>query len=139
MMDHADMPRQGDLDGRGNLSRRALNEFIAWFLKLCLDQVSFMSGLFALDTLVERLKLYVARRDLKLEAFALLEQTLQRGELPRGDADRVTGLKERTARDLLAALVSDGILGSDTPKGPVSLRFPLDAIEVLFPSLFPET
>jgi Fic family protein len=24
MMDHADMPRQGDLDGRGNLSRRAL-------------------------------------------------------------------------------------------------------------------
>ena len=24
MMDHADMPRQGDLDGRGNLSHRAL-------------------------------------------------------------------------------------------------------------------
>jgi Fic family protein len=139
MMDHADMPRQGDLDGRGNLSRRALNEFILWFLTLCLDQVTFMSGLFALDTLVERLKLYVARRGLKPEAFALLEQTLQRGELPRGDADRVTGLKERTARDLLAALVSDGILGSDSPKGPVSLRFPLDAVEVLFPSLFPES
>src|SRR5208337_4016643 len=44
MMDHADMRRQGDLDGRGNLSRRTLNEFIAWFLKLCLDQVSFMSS-----------------------------------------------------------------------------------------------
>lgn len=139
MMDHADMPRQGDLDGRGNLSRRALDEFIVWFLKVCLDQVTFMTGLFALDTLVERLRLYVARRDLKPEAFALLEQTLQRGELPRGDADRVTGLRERTARDLLGSLVSDGILGSETPKGPVSLRFPLDAIEILFPSLFPET
>jgi hypothetical protein len=34
--------------------------------------------------------------------------------------------------------VSDGILGSDTPKGPTSLRFPVDAIEILFPSLFPE-
>ena len=45
----------------------------------------------------------------------------------------------RTARDLLSALVSDGILGSDSPKGPVSLRFPLDAVEVLFPSLFPES
>jgi Fic family protein len=139
MMDHADMPRQGDLDGRGNLSRRALEEFIIWFLKVCLDQVTFTTGLFGLDTIVERLKLYVTRRDLKHEAFLLLEQTLQRGELPRGEADRVTGLRERTARDLLASLVSDGILGSDTPKGPVSLRFPLDAIEILFPSLFPET
>lgn len=92
-----------------------------------------------LDTLVERLRTYVARRGLNPEAFVLLEQTLQRGKLPRGDADRVTGLRERSARDLLRDLVSDGILGSDSPKGPVSLRFPLDAIEILFPSLFPET
>ena len=139
MMDHADMPRQGDLDGRGNLSRRALSEFTAWFLKVCHDQVTFMSGLFALDTLVDRLKVYVARRELKGEAFRILEQVLQRGELPRGEAGRVSGLGERTARDLLAALVRDGILGSGTPKGPVSLSFPLDAVEILFPSLFPET
>jgi Fic family protein len=139
MMDHADMPRQGDLDGRGNLSRRALEEFIVWFLKVCLGQISFMTGLFALDTLIDRLRIYVTRRDLKPEAFILLEQILQRGELPRGEADRVTGLRERTARDLLSSLVSGGILGSDTPKSPVSLRFPLDAIEILFPSLFPAT
>lgn len=139
MMNHADMHRQGDLDGRGNLSRRALADFTAWFLKVCLDQVSFMSGLFALDTLVGRLRVYVERRGLKPESFGLLEQVLQRGEVPRGDVPRITGLKERTARDLLAALVADGILGSDTPKGPVSLRFPLQAIELLFPSLFPET
>jgi len=139
MMDHADMPRQGDLDGRGNLSRRALAEFTVWFLKVCLDQVTFMSGLFALDTLVDRMKLYVDRRALKPGAFAILEQVLQRGELPRGEAGRVSSLGERTARDLLATLVRDGILGSETPKGPVSLRFPLDAIELLFPTLFPET
>ncbi|MEY2853178.1 MAG: hypothetical protein RL030_310 [Pseudomonadota bacterium] len=138
MMDHADMPRQGDLDGRGNLSQRALSEFTAWFLKVCLDQVMFMTDLFALDTLVARLKLYVARRELKPEAFTVLEQVLQRGELPRGEASRVTGLKERSARDLLAVLLADGILGSGTPKGPVSLRFPLDTAELLFPRLFPE-
>lgn len=138
MMDHADQPRQGDLDGRGNLSRRALGEFTAWFLEVCLDQVTFMSGLFALDTLVDRLRIYVTRRELTREAFDLLAQVLQRGELPRGEASRVTGLKERTARDLLAALVASGIIGSDTPKGPVSLRFPLHAVDILFPSLFPE-
>ena len=139
MMDHADMPRQGDLDGRGNLSRRALSKFTAWFLKVCLDQVSFMGALFALDTLVDRLRIYVARRELKPQAFGILEQVLQRGELPRGEASRASGLGERTARDLLATLVSDGIVGSDTPKGAVSLRFPLDAVEILFPNLFPET
>jgi Fic family protein len=133
MTDHADMPRQGDLDGRGNLSRRALEEFIVWFLQVVVDQATFMTDLFALDTLVDRLRLYVACGDLKPAAFALLEQTLQRGELPRGNADRVTGLRERTASDLLGSLMSYGILGSDTPKGPVSLRFPLDAIEISVP------
>ena len=139
MMDYADSPRRGDLDGRGNLSRRVLGEFTAWFLRVCLDQVTFMDGLFALDTLVDRLRVYVGRRNLKPEALRLLEQTLQRGELPRGEAGLVTGRRERTARDLLAALVTDGIIGSHTPKGPVSLRFPLDAVEILFPGLFPET
>lgn len=139
MMDHADMPRQGDLDGRGNLSRRALADFTAWFLRVCLDQVTFMGGLFALDALAGRLRLYVGRRGLKPRAFDLLEQVLQRGEVPRGDAARITGLRERGARTLLASLVEDGIVASDTPKGPVSLRFPLHAAEVLFPGLFPET
>ena len=101
--------------------------------------MTFMSGLFALDTLVERLKVYVARREFKPGAFAILEQVLQRGELPRGEAARVTGLRERSARDLLASLVADGILASDTPKGHVALSFPLATAEILFPNLFPET
>jgi hypothetical protein len=58
--------------------------------------------------------------------------------VPRGDAARNTGLRERSARDLMATLLADGMLSSDTPKGPVSSRFPLHAIELLFPSLFPE-
>jgi Fic family protein len=139
MMDHADMPRQGDLDGRGNLSRRALGDFTVWFLEVCLDQVTFMTGLFALDTLMERLHRYVDRRGWRAEAWPLLERALQQGEVARGDAARITGLKERSARDLLAILIADGILGSDTPKGPVSLRFPQPVVELLFPGLFTES
>jgi len=61
---------------------------------------------------------------------------LQRGELARGEAARVTGLKERSARNLLGLLVADGVLGSESPKGPVSLRFRLEVLEILFPNLF---
>lgn len=139
MLDHADTPRQGDLDGRGNLSERALIEFITWFLRVCLDQVAFMRDLFDFDRLAGRLKGYVERRELRPEAFHILERVLLQGETPRGEAARITGLKERSARQVLSGLVERGILGSATPKGPVSLRFPADTLDPLFPRLFAET
>ncbi len=94
MMDYADSPLQGDLDGRGNLSRRALSDFIAWFLKVCLDQVTFMDGLFELDSLVERLKIYAERRGFRPEALYILEEALQRGGFAArggGPGQRVEG------------------------------------------------
>ncbi len=140
MMDHADMPRQGDLDGRGNLSQSALTEFILWFLRVCLDQVTFMSGLFEIDTLMRRLRTYVERNDkLKPEAARLLEEALIRGEFDRGEVSRIAGLPERTARRLLNDVIATGLLASNTPKGAVSLRFPIDVLEILFPRLFAET
>ncbi|PBC20119.1 MULTISPECIES: Fic family protein [unclassified Mesorhizobium] len=139
MMDHADMPRQGDRDGRGNLSERALGDFILWFLRVCVDQVGFMSSLFDLNQLARRLQRFVQRHDVKPEAFRLLEEALLRGEFDRGEASRITGLPERTARRVFADILGLGLLASDTPKGPVSLRFPADTLDELFPKLFPET
>lgn len=139
MLDYADTPRQGDLDGRGNLSLRALNEFVLWFLRVCLDQVKFMSGLFEIEALAKRLRSYVERSDtLKPEAARLLEEALIRGEFERGEIARITGLPERTARRVLKDVVDMGLLASETPKGAVSLRFPADALDVLFPRLFAE-
>jgi Fic family protein len=140
MMDYADIPRQGDLDGRGNLSERAFKEFTLWFLEVCLDQVTFMSSLFEIDTLARRLRTYVDRSEnLKPEAARLLEEALIRGEFERGEITRITGLPERTARRVLNDLITLGLLDSETPKSAVSLRFPIEALDVLFPKLFPET
>ncbi len=138
MMDHADMPRQGDLDGRGNLSLHALTDFIVWFLRVCIDQVTFMSSLFELEGLSHRLARHVDRSGLKPEAAQLLYEALYRGSFQRGDARRVTGLPERSASRLLNEVIAAGLLASETPKGPVSLRFPSDALDTLFPRLFPE-
>jgi Fic family protein len=140
MMDHADTPRQGDLDGRGNLSQRALVEFSLWFLRVCLDQIAFMSSLFEFEALAGRLRTYVQRSErLKPEAVRLLEEALIRGEFERGEVPRITGLPERTARRVFNEVISLGLLASETPKGPVSLRFPADTLDTLFPRLFPET
>jgi Fic family protein len=138
MMDVADTPRQGDLDGRGNLSERALIDFVTWFLRVALDQVTFMSELFDLDNLAIRLRNLVARHErLKPQGAVLLEQTLVRGEIERGEASRITGLPVRTAQRLLNDLADEGLLASATPKGPVSLRFPAHALDALFPRLYP--
>lgn len=140
MMDRADAPREGDLDGRGNLSRAALIDFSRWFLEVALDQVNFMASLFDIRTLAERLRLLVERSEtLKGETAALLEATLTFGEIERGAAPRITGLPERTARRVLNDAVEAGLLASVSPKGPVSLRFPEGVLDVLFPRLYPET
>ncbi len=137
MMDLADTPRENDLDGRGNLSQRALTEFVLWFLRVCLDQVRFMSGRFELNALARRLRAFAENDDrLKPEAATLLEEAAVRGEFDRGAASRITGLPERTARRILNDTTSAGLLGSETPKGPVSLRFPPAESEALFPRLF---
>jgi Fic family protein len=140
MMDRADSAREGDLDGRGNLSQKALQEFVLWFLRVCLDQTTFMSGLFDLDRLAERFKTYVLRSpDLKPEAVALLQEALIRGQFERGEVGRITGLPERTARRALNDVLQAGLLASETPKGAVSLRIPSEALEDLFPRLYPRT
>ncbi len=139
MMDLADTPRESDLDGRGNLSQRALIEFVTWFLRVAVDQVVFMSDLFDINTLADRLREFVAKsQTLKPESARLLEEALIRGELERGEAPRITGLPERSARRILNDTVSEGLLASTTPKGAVSLRVPAHSVEILFPKLYSE-
>ena len=99
-----------------------------------------MTELFDLDNLDARLTRHVERGDrLKPEAARLLREALVRGRIERGEASRITGLPERTARRVLGEVIDAGLLASTTPKGPVSLRFPVDALESLFPRLYPET
>lgn len=137
----ADEPRRGALDGRGNLSDAGLAAFCVFFLKTAIDQVKFMAGLLELDVLLGRLSSYVelraARGELDVEAKHLLQEALMRGEVPRGEASRITGLGERTARHLLGQLIAENLLWSKTPKGPLRLGFPPSAVPYYFPRLYP--
>jgi Fic family protein len=139
MLAMADSPRHGDRDGRGNLSLEALQAFTLWFLRVALDQVEFMTGLFDLDNLAARLR-RVVETDLQLDprGATILQAVLARGELPRGEAASLIGLGDRTGRAILSELTGRGLLASDTPKGSVRLAFPPDYVDQLFPRLFYE-
>ena len=137
MMDAADAPRADDLDGRGNLSLAALVDFTQWFSEVMLDQISFMSAQLELESIEARLVSYV-ERDLRLPstASAIARDALLRGEVARGEAARITGLRDRASREVLRQLTGAGLLASATPKGPVSLRISVEAAGALFPRLF---
>ncbi|MDM8539405.1 Fic family protein, partial [Desulfobacterales bacterium HSG17] len=143
---YADSGRQGSFDGRGCLSQKGLNAFCIFFLKICLDQIEFMGSLFEFEGIIDRLKGYIALRhekmlpgksSLKNESFYLLKEAFLCGKFNRGEAERLTGLPKRTARNVLKNLIDDDLLQSHTPKGPVYLNIPSHAASFLFPGLFP--
>jgi Fic family protein len=137
----ADSQRWNDLDGRGNLSAKALQKFCEFFLETCIDQVEFMQSLLELGELLRRIERYVesevlAKR-LPKGSFALLREALIFDEFERGRAAAITGYQERQARTVLKALVDAKLLVSDQPKGKVYLGFPIDVVEHWFPKLSP--
>jgi Fic family protein len=139
----ADQPRQGDLDGRGNLSEKALIAFARYFLETCLDQVTFMSGLLQLKDLRGRMRAYLKLlaendADIRVEAEPALYHVFLAGAVKRGEFKQMTGLGARVADKVIAAMLKRGLLASGTPKGPVSIGLPLDALAFYFPRLYPE-
>jgi len=138
----ADRPRQGDLDGRGNLSNKGLLDFCAFFLSTALDQISFMSDLLAFDDLQKRIDGYVQRQvtlgKLHPTSSYLLQEAFLRGEIQRGEAARITGLSTRGAHDIFKKLLKNGLLVSRSERGPLRLAFPAKAVGYYFPRLYPE-
>lgn len=135
----ADQPRMGDLDGRGNLSEKRLAEFCEYAMQTAIDQATFMTRMFSLDKFKFRVENYFrkVRFDLKPESAHLFIHAFSNGEIERMEASRITGLPERTARDVLSTLVLEGFLVSDSPRGKIRVGFPMHALGSLLPNLYP--
>lgn len=141
----ADAPRQGDLDGRGNLSEKALVAWVDYVFDLCMDQVKFMGTMLDLSSMEGRIAACLAfeqhtqksgvRAEMLRPLYYLFATA---GELDRGQFKAMTGLAPRTAGTALAALLKRGLLHSDTPEGRVRFGLPLHALRFYFPALWPE-
>lgn len=141
LLANCDQTRRDDLDGRGTLSEEALFEFTRFFLQICIDQVQFMESLIEPERLQTRILLWAdeeVRMDhLPAKSGSVLEAVLYRGELPRGEVERVVGTGDRQARRIVSALVAAGVLVSDTVRTPLRLAFPAALAGRWMPGLFP--
>lgn len=148
-LEEADNGRLYDTDGRGPLSAALLARFVRFFLEVCVDQARYMRSVLGLEALGDRLDAYARLRDdgiapgpegrpLRAEGGTMLRIVAARGELPRGEAVRLSGLRERTGRAVLGELLADGLLTTESPKGAVRIAFPTHAVPYLFPGMYPE-
>ncbi len=141
LLAQADGPREGDRDGRGNLTQRGLVEFCKFFLDRSVDQIRFMSGLLEPATLLTRIEIHIEEevrtKRLQRGSFAVLREAVMNGEVERAKIPALTGFEERTARNVTSALVDRGMLTAATHRAPLRLAFPADVAERWFPNLYP--
>ncbi|OUS15657.1 cell filamentation protein Fic [Gammaproteobacteria bacterium 50_400_T64] len=144
----ADQPRQGDYDGRGQLSEKGLLEFCRYMLDTAIDQVDYLSELLDLAGLRKRIDGYVrARNDfrvrgmdkpLKPVAGLILHTAFIYGEIDRAQALELCGMPERSARRLLSQLKTEGLLSETSSKSPLRWAIPEHAEPWYFPDLAPQ-
>ena len=143
----ADLPRQGNLDGRGALSEKGLLAFCDYMLDTAIDQVDYMSSLLDLPALRQRIESYVqARNDhrvpgtsepLKANAALVLYTAFVHGEIERAQALELCAMPDRTARRLLSQLRNEGLLSESSSKSPLRWEIPEHAEAWYFPQLTP--
>ncbi len=137
-----DQTRRNDLDGRGNLSEENLTAFTQFFLRTCIDQISFMDDLIQPDRLRARI-LSWAEEEIRVDhlppkSSAVMEAILYRGELPRADIPAIVGTGERQARRIVSALLEQHVLISESSRAPLRLAFPAALASRWMPGLFPD-
>lgn len=137
-----DMDRRNDLDGRGHLSEEALAKFVKFFLKTCIDQVSFMETLMRPDRLRDRVMIWAEEqmraKILPPKSDIVLKMVLYDGEIKRADIPKQLGVNERTVARITSALMKIGVLTSESTRAPLRLAFPATIADRWLPGLFPE-
>jgi Fic family protein len=118
----ADRPREGDLDGRGQMSQKHYFAFIEFMLDVCHDQVDYMTAALDRKRMQERLVRAFKNNErllemgIRPESGPAVAALLLHGAMPRSDFKTFTGLTARPAIDELSRLIKAGIVVSPTPK-----------------------
>lgn len=137
----ADLPRQGDLDGRGSLSEKGLVLFCRFFLETMLDQIQFMSSLLELPTLRTRIERHFLVEDIAIkryreEVVKVVRVLADEGEIPRHRVRRITGKGATVSAEIIKIALAEGFVESPSEKGVLRIAFPAKVLPGYFPQLF---
>lgn len=145
LLTNADEPRADDLDGRGNLTERGLLAWIDFVIRICTDQVEFMSAQLTLADMKDRIAACLATEEqivkagVRSEALRALHYLfVSQSDLERAEFKAMLGLSDRLATAQVSVLLKRGLLLTDSPYGRVRFGVPQHALRFYFPKLWPE-
>lgn len=136
----ADSPEEKEEDRL--FSDEMLADFCRFFFSVCIDQVRFMEHLLQLDRIESRIDGYVAMRTgdlmspMRMEAAKLLRAVFMRGSIPRGRAGEILNMSQRNARRIVAGLIGEGLLTSESHRAPLRIGLPIHVLPHYFPDLY---
>jgi Fic family protein len=135
-----DEPRRGDLDGRGSLSEGALASFVEFFIQTCIHEVDFMSDLMQPNRILGRVLSWadeeVSAQRLPPGSEAVLAALAYRGELEMGEIRTIVGDRQPSARYVVPALITAGVVRYETTRSNVRLVFSTVLAGKFLPDLF---
>jgi len=146
MLNNADRPRQGDIDGRGNLSTKGLSAFVEYMLDIALDQIEYMSSCVRLDSLSKRIDEYIKvfsrtagpyKSLLPKETNLVLKELLLKGEIARGEVGVIINCSRTKATDIVKILLEERLLESQGVKDKLRMNFNAHMSQFVFPELVP--
>lgn len=145
MLAEADAPRAGDLDGRGNLSEKTLRQWCSFFIEVAQGEVSFMAEMLNLDQLNQRLSDLFSEyshngqtKQYAPDSVRTLQSLIAAGQLSLDEFIERLAMPGPEAQQVLLDLHNDGFLVSSGPTGPLTIGFPLEHLDHIFPGLYPE-
>jgi Fic family protein len=139
----ADSP---DKKGKG-FDQAFFADYCIYFLEVCLDQITFMNRILALNQIDARIDGFMRDRDksrgalnpLDPRAGRLLKALFLYGNVPRGEAQSIMGMdhqSDRHARRIVSQLVQEGLACSTSHKAPLTIGLPTHVLRYYFPDLF---
>ena len=140
---NADSARQGDFDGRGNLSNKFLIAFCEYFLKTGIDQIDFMCRVIDTTNMLKRLEgfvdLMVLKGKMKPEAKFILIDLFLKGKISKAEAMRITNTSDKTLKLITDSLVKMDLLttGMESRSMMYYVKYPLTFSPMIFPGLYP--
>lgn len=140
---NADSARQGDFDGRGNLSNKFLIAFCEYFLNTAIDQVDFMCRVIDTTNMLKRLEgfvdLMVLKGKMKPEAKFILKDLFLKGKISKAEAMRITSTSDKTLKLITDSLVKMDLLtaGMESRSMMYYVKYPLSFSPMIFPGLYP--
>lgn len=137
----ADRAREGDLDGRGQLSQKHYFAFIEFMLDVCHEQVDYMAEALSANRIIERVTIAFNSNlnldeDLRPGDAETVKALLARGSLQLEEFKILSGLQDLRVEDEVKRMIDLGLVCRRSSKPDVlEPAIPIWLAQGLFPNL----